>query len=74
MVLQNGGLFVFWGGGLEGGADGFYDSLWVFYTAARNWSLLTQEDERGLVGSKRPCARARGAVERSAARAALSPR
>jgi len=58
MVLQNGGLFVFGGGGLEGGADGFYDSLWVFDTAARNWSLLTQEDERGLVGSKRPCARA----------------
>jgi hypothetical protein len=58
MVLQNGGLFVFGGGGLEDGADGFYDSLWVFDTAARHWSLLTQEDERGLVGSKRPCARA----------------
>ena len=58
MVLQNGGIFVFGGGGLEEGAEGFYDSLWVFDTAARRWSLLTQEDEGGLVGSKRPCARA----------------
>ena len=58
MVIQNGGLFVFGGGGEEEGADGFYDSLWVFDTAARRWSLLTQEDEQGLVGSKRPCARA----------------
>ena len=42
MVLQNGGLFVFGGGGVEGGADGFYDSLWVFDTSAHRWSLLTQ--------------------------------
>mmetsp|Transcript_17781 Transcript_17781/g.40242 ORF Transcript_17781/g.40242 Transcript_17781/m.40242 type:complete len:1378 (-) Transcript_17781:1476-5609(-) len=58
MAMYNAGIFVFGGGGMQNGEEGFYDSMWVFDTASNVWHLLRQEDEHGLIGSKRPCARA----------------
>ncbi|KAJ1482241.1 hypothetical protein T484DRAFT_1804588 [Baffinella frigidus] len=70
MVLQSGGIFLFGGGGDETASDkgavnhsvydaravnhSFYDALWVFDTPSQRWVLLSQQNEEGLVGSKRP--------------------
>jgi len=64
MCVLTGGIFVFGGAGDEestqtgGTVHNFFDALWVFDTPSQRWVLLSQENEEGLVGSKRPVARA----------------